>query len=181
MQGTKIIQDDDQNSTDFGKCITLLEEKDLSYDILVAGSLSGRFDQSMSLIHHLHLLLVPADPPEGYARYKPRKCVLLTPQNLVCLLGQGSHQLSIPRAKGLTCGLIPIGGEAIVTTKGLRWNLEHSPTVFGGLVSTSNEIVGMIDHGMMEVEIETSAPIIWCEELNVDGRGVDANATANRF
>jgi len=60
----------------------------------------------------------------------------------------------------LHCGLIPLSGAATVTTTGLRWNLTHQETRFGGLVSTSNSF-GEEE----EVRVETSGLLLWTMDM----------------
>jgi hypothetical protein len=36
---------------------------------------------------------------------------------------QGAHSIVLSDIEGVSCGLLPIGGPATVTTRGLRWNL----------------------------------------------------------
>ena len=59
-QGTEIQCESEQESTDFMKCIDLInikeEETSLKYDILAMGAFGGRFDQTMSNIHYLYKL-----------------------------------------------------------------------------------------------------------------------------
>ena len=41
---------------------------------------------------------------------------------------------------GKYCGIFPLGEPAIVTTAGLKWNLNKKILKFGSFVSSSNEI-----------------------------------------
>jgi len=56
----------------------------------------------------------------------------------------------------LKIGLIPLGMKCRrLTTNGLRWNLKGDDLAFGGLISSSNEVVNS------PVRVETSDPILW--------------------
>lgn len=55
------------------------------------------------------------------------------------------------------CSLVPLNGPAIVTTSGLRWNLDKSTLNFEGLISTSNEF----DGNSYNVVIESNKSILW--------------------
>jgi thiamine pyrophosphokinase len=55
---------------------------------------------------------------------------------------------------------VPLGGPcAHVRTSGLRWDLHGEPLAFGGMVSTSNEIVGPT------VTVQTDGPLVWTTVL----------------
>ena len=79
---------------------------------------------------------------------------------------------------GPTCGIMPIGSPATLTTKGLKWDMskwqlpfrlysesKHHVTIdnlkcqFGGMVSTSNAIDSDL------IEIVTDAPVVWTIEI----------------
>ena len=84
--------------------------------------------------------------------------MLCFPQgNTASLLPPGAHEIAVDASvEGPHCGLVPLGGPcASVTTRGLRWNLDAQPLAFGGLVSTSNLLVGDA------VEVETSDPLVF--------------------
>ena len=70
------------------------------------------------------------------------------------------------------CGLIPLQGPAVATSRGLRWNLDATEMRFGGLVSTSNIIEGE------EVWVETDADLIWTAELREEEAGGGGGARA---
>ena len=63
--------------------------------------------------------------------------------------------------EGPGCALIPLCGPCRVTTTGLRWNLRDRKTVFGELVSTSNEAVER------RVTVETDVPLVWTTDSNL--------------
>lgn len=44
--------------------------------------------------------------------------------------------------EGPECGLVPLAGPATATSTGLLYNVDDTPLRVGGLVSTSNQIVG---------------------------------------
>lgn len=76
---------------------------------------------------------------------------------------QGAHEIAVDHERvGPTCGLLPVGVDsAVISTRGLRWDLHAQESGFEGLVSTSNHLVRAHDR----VHVETSRPIWWCMEL----------------
>ena len=120
--------------------------------------------------------------------YPSRRVFLLGNDSAAMLLQKGSHViLSDPRYtrhtqiltwcrfESSTCGLFPLSGRATCITRGLEWDLDESmPLQFGGLISTSNKIIGIDNHssnhnhdtGIKRVQIECrDEPCIWTVEL----------------
>ncbi|KAI8340281.1 thiamine pyrophosphokinase 1-like protein [Chlamydoabsidia padenii] len=144
----------DQNSTDFMKCVDLLKEKEAQvnkvFDIVAMPALGGRFDQTIASINMLYYM---KDQIE-------RKVILLSDENMTMLLDKGTHHIEcLPDLEGPNCGIMPIGAPATMTTKGLKWNLDNHKCFFGGTVSTSNAIDADL------IEIETDAPLVWTIEI----------------
>lgn len=67
--------------------------------------------------------------------------------------------------EGPSCGLIPIGESAQISTKGLQWNLTSQVTKFGDLISTSNNVLYEDD---IEIDV-LDGKVVWSIELNWDG------------
>lgn len=121
-------------------------------EIVVLGGTGGRFDQSMSSLHHLYVL------------YQERQATLISDESIIVVLGKGKHSITCNLAiEGPTCGIIPLGSigssEAKLTTTGLKWDVENWRTSFGSQMSTSNSLVGP------HVTIEIDAPMVWTTEL----------------
>jgi len=116
--------------------------------ILALGGVGGRRDQEFANYNVMFT-------------YPHLPMVCITDHCLVTVLPPGRHTI-IPDAsvEGPVCGLIPLGGAARVTTSGLKWNLDNDEMRFGGLVSTSNEIVAA------EVMVETDGALIWTTETS---------------
>ncbi|KAI8078839.1 thiamine pyrophosphokinase [Halteromyces radiatus] len=147
----------DENSTDFMKCVELLKEKEKQlnqvFDIVATPALGGRFDQTIANINMLYFM---KDQIE-------RKVILLSDENLTVLLDKGKHHIHcMNELEGPTCGIMPIGAPATMTTKGLKWNLDNHTCYFGGMVSTSNAIDSNL------IEIETDSPLVWTIEIKQD-------------
>ncbi len=73
--------------------------------------------------------------------------------------GAMEHELTEHRVavfKGSMCGVIPIAGPCLVSTFGLRWDLQNSRLGFGTVISTSN--VAVSD----EVVLRSDGAILWC-------------------
>ncbi|XP_021775366.1 thiamine pyrophosphokinase 2-like isoform X2 [Chenopodium quinoa] len=145
-----INESHDQDTTDLHKCISHLsnltpesEKSDLC--ILVTGALGGRFDHEAGNINVLY-------------RFSNLRIILLSDDCLIQLLPKTHHhEIHIqPSVVGPHCGLLPIGVPAFhTTTSGLKWNLNDTEMMFGGLLSTSNIVTGDI------VSVRSDADLIW--------------------
>lgn len=154
-KSVKITKVNDQDSTDFMKCVYLLAEKEKAqnqiYDIVATPALGGRFDQTIASINLLYMM---KDQIE-------RRFILVSDENLTMLLDKGTHQIHCQlNLEGPTCGVMPIGSPATLTTKGLKWDMVDLKCEFGGMVSTSN----IVDNEV--IEIVTDAPVVWTIEIN---------------
>ncbi|KAF9434665.1 hypothetical protein BGZ76_007637 [Entomortierella beljakovae] len=162
-KGVPIEKLESQDSTDFMKCIDLVRDHDKvsnssnqqdqpstsNLGVVALGGTGGRFDQSMSLIHHLYIL------------NRERQATLVSDDSIVVILGPGKHEITCSlEIEGPTCGIIPVGiSKAVLTTSGLKWDVENWETSFGTQLSTSNALVES------KVVIETDAPVVWTTEL----------------
>jgi thiamine pyrophosphokinase len=154
-----VIQDPDQDSTDFGKAVSYIRKNYASnVDIVAVGSLGGRVDQGLSQLHHLYLF---QDEP-GYAA---GRLYLVTNQSVTFLLKSGKHRIhvggSAREVLGKYVGIIPIKEPSVITTRGLEWDVSDWETHFGGRISTSNHVRPDVDH----VEVETTKDVIFTISL----------------
>ncbi|KAF8557455.1 thiamine pyrophosphokinase Thi80 [Imleria badia] len=151
-----VLQDLDQDTTDLMKCIETLEEKERmeghKYETVILGGFSGRLDQTIHLLSHIYKI-----------RQIRSRVYVITDDNIGWVLDGGHHRISIDHeVLGPTCGLLPVGIDStVLSTSGLRWNLDETESSFDGLVSTSNHLVPAEQF----VTIKTSRPIWWCAEL----------------
>jgi len=149
-----VVQDHSQNSTDLMKCLESLQaleaQSNVKRDVIFLGGLSGRLDQTVHTLSFLHK-----------QRDSGRRLFVVSEDNVAWVLNTGESEIEIDlNVLGPTCGLLPVGvSSAILSTSGLKWNLDNAESSFDGLVSTSNAIVDK------RVWIKTSAPIWWCVEL----------------
>ena len=143
-----------QDTTDLHKCVALAVSSASatsslsSLRVVVLGALAGgRLDHQLAALSLLHtfraLRLTLVD--------ECATATLLRPGRTVIRLVEG--------AEGPVCGLVPLAGPAKVTSVGLRFELTDTRLEMGGLVSTSNTVVGR------EVVIITDAPLLWTTEL----------------
>ncbi|KAJ1668806.1 thiamine pyrophosphokinase [Coemansia sp. RSA 1813] len=152
-QGANIHCYSDQNSTDFMKGLSYLDNE-LRHGkdpndcvVVVVGGLGGRLD------HIMHTLKVL------FNNNLKRQICVISESNLTFVIPSGKNKILVnKRVDGPTCGILPLAGQTMLTTKGLRWNLNNHPSSFEGLMSTSN----IIDDP--EILIETTLPVAWtCE------------------
>ncbi|KAI0033560.1 thiamine pyrophosphokinase Thi80 [Vararia minispora EC-137] len=153
--GVPVVQDKDEYTTDLMKCVESLEELEspnsITHDIVLLGGLSGRLDQTIHTLSYLHKL-----------RHTGRRVFAVTDDNIGWVLDVGEHIIKIDHnTLGPTCGLLPVGVEsAVISTRGLVWDLDESVSSFDGLMSTSNHLIPGQD-----VWVRTSRPIFWSVEL----------------
>lgn len=89
-----------------------------------------------------------------------RRLIITSKENITFLLAPGRNVISTPRNKvGPTCGILPVGGTAVVNTDGFVWDMKDQETRFGGLVSTSNALAAD------EVVVDTNRPVVFTVEL----------------
>ncbi|MCJ1402093.1 hypothetical protein MMC11_005312 [Xylographa trunciseda] len=186
--GTKIYKDPDQYCTDLTKCLRHLSSPewkqytfrhwdryqtlaspdaedaisrqsgvslDATLDVLVLGSLGGRADQAFSLLHHLYA--VDEDP-----QIQCGDVYLLTPESVVFLLRKGRNRIQTPVAPSLlgeNVGIIPVAKAAVISTRGLEWDVREWETEFGKQLSTSNHVRSG------EVEVTTSERVLFTVDL----------------
>ncbi|KAF6757268.1 thiamine pyrophosphokinase [Ephemerocybe angulata] len=154
--GVTVVEDEDQDSTDLMKCVRALKEKEETesagqWDIVILGGLAGRLDHTIHTLAYLHKL-----------RTSRKRVFAVTDDNVGWVLTDGEHQIEVDHdLLGPTCGLLPVGIDStMLTTTGLRWNLDNHESSFDGLVSTSNHLVPG-----QNVGVRTTKPIWWTAEL----------------
>ena len=170
-RGCTIAHDPSTNSTDFDKALRLVEEAQASalrsegrharkWTVIAFGAFGDRFDHEMASVNVLH-------------RYKRFERLILMGERMTAeLLPPGRHIIRPnPLIEGPTCGLLPVGGRCEAAwTSGLRWNLRGEPLEFGGLVSSSNQLMCDEATGALEpVTVTCTQPLIWTTVLRPDG------------
>jgi thiamine pyrophosphokinase len=163
-RGSQIIKDTDQESTDFMKCLKLISTRadeiargsTQRLDIVALGDLGGRVDQGLSQLHHLYMANIDNSLHIG-------EVILLTTKSITFLLQKGHNKVYTPPGKGLAknVGILPIGRPAVISTKGLEWDVHDWRTEFGGHISTSNHIKSDV------VEVQTTERVVFTIELEV--------------
>lgn len=166
QQGVIVEENPDQYSTDFQKCLKWIRrhteqlrvsranaETLAPADVVAIGGLGGRVDQGFSQIHHLYLAQDDAELLNG-------RIYLLSEQSLSFVLETGWNVIHVDRDTfNENVGIIPVLGSAIITTKGLEWDVEDWKTEFGGQVSTSNHIRS----DKLEISFEGKSPLFTVE------------------
>lgn len=136
--GSEIVDlSQDQDSTDLQKCVAYVIAKhsqcgdawSRNIVILALGAFGGRLDHTLSNLSSLGC-------------HRNLDFVLIGDGNAARLLraGEKSKVYIQSREEGPMCGLVPFDGPAVVTTKGLKYNVSAQRLQFGKLISTSNTI-----------------------------------------
>ncbi|XP_067121701.1 thiamine pyrophosphokinase 1 [Centruroides vittatus] len=156
-KGSKIVRTDDQDATDFTKALIemmkVVNEKNMKLEsVLVITLMAGRLDHIMSNLQTLYLAKQMNCPP----------VYLISDKCVTWLLSKGKHKIKINSTfHNLSVGLIPLN-PCIVTTDGLKWELDNTELKFGGLISTSNTYKQDRNY----VIVETSDDLIWTMETS---------------
>lgn len=149
---SRIIRDPDQYSTDFSKAVGLARRESPGRALVCVGGLGGRVDQGLSQVHHLYLF-------QKSPTYADGRMYLVSGDSLSFVLKGGmTHRIRV-REPGIApdssrlrrrvsgdpfakyVGVVPVGEPAVITTRGLEWDVEDWPTAFGGKMSTSNHVL----------------------------------------
>jgi thiamine pyrophosphokinase len=154
-QDVAVVRDRDQYSTDFGKCMQNISSRLTSatiQDVLVLGTLGGRVDQGLGLLHEMI---------REETKHPNLRLWLFSESSLSFVLRSRQNALRGLVESGCfteNVGLVPIWGPAVISTEGLEWDVREWETHMGGQVSTSNHVKAD------EVRVETSAPILFTIE-----------------
>ncbi|XP_044757949.1 thiamin pyrophosphokinase 1 isoform X2 [Coccinella septempunctata] len=150
----KVINTPDQNATDFTKALIELDSHRANSGIdnvyVVTEMIEGRIDHVMANINTLFT---------AAKQFPHLRVYRLSSDSISWLLTPGSSSIGIPevlRDNQEWCSLVPVGAPAVITTSGLKWNLDNHRCLFGEMVSTSNTY-----DGSPVVEIQTDSPILW--------------------
>ena len=147
----KIVDlDADQDSTDMTKAIRYVQREAPGAAALnVVGVFGGRFDHELAALNTL-------------CTFRDLHIVLLGEHSLAFLVPAGPAVLNVEAWQGPACGLVPIAGATVTTTKGLRWDMDRLEMAFGGLVSTSNVA------DAARVDVEGSRDLVWTIEVQAE-------------
>ncbi|KAF2476161.1 thiamine pyrophosphokinase-like protein 1 [Lindgomyces ingoldianus] len=161
-RGVDVSQDLDQYSTDFGKAMQKIFSRDSpspQREVIVLGTLAGRVDQGLGLLHELI---------REESRHPDLQLWLFSESNVSFILKATHNIIQNTLSNRLftrNVGLLPIYGPAVITTTGLEWDVKDWETQMGHQVSTSNHTVAE------EVHVQTNAPILFTIERAVLATG----------
>ena len=174
LLGSKVVATPDQDYTDFTKCLQQLSSEmksghnkklDNVEAVFAFVESSGRLDQIMANIQTLFLAqdLLHSRPVTSDVS-APVPVFQLSSSTLSWLLAPGHHKIVTRECVSARshCGLIPLDGRAVVSSSGLKWNLDQGVLRFGELVSTSNGFNMSDDH----VSIETDNYLLWTMDFD---------------
>ncbi|RMZ71947.1 thiamine pyrophosphokinase [Pyrenophora seminiperda CCB06] len=154
-RGVVVSRDRDQHSTDFGKCMQELSSRlpaSALKDVLVLGTLGGRVDQGLGLLHQM---------TKEESEHENVRLWLFSESSLTFILRSRSNVLRGLQQSGVfgeNVGILPIYGPASISTEGLEWDVKDWYTQLGGRISTSNHVKADV------VRIETDAPVLFTIE-----------------
>ncbi len=119
----KLFRIDEQNSTDFEKCLVRI----VAPLCLAVGFTGRRLDHELAVMNAL-------------VRHAGRKCILIGSDDVVFALS-GAVALDLPRRTRLS--LFPLAPVHVAGT-GLRWEVDEVPFDPAGKIGTSNEVTGPV-------------------------------------
>ena len=182
-RAVSVTQDEDKYSTDFGKVVGKLRqlvrhEARSHQDVLILGSLAGRVDQGIGLLHEMYREARQDVDIKNAAEYGPRlRLWLYSESSCSFVLHSGRSRIVTALERNENgvddtteersslfspnVGLLPIYGPAAITTKGMEWDVHDWKTEMGGQVSTSNHVVDLA----AGAEVETDHEVLFTIEL----------------
>lgn len=153
--GVEVVRDGDQYSTDFGKTMSKISTRDNAAsqkDVLILGTLAGRVDQGLGLLHEM---------TREETKHPNLRLWLFSESSLSIILRSRRTVVRSLLSSGFfteNVGVVPVYGPATISTAGLEWDVKDWYTQMGGQVSTSNHVKAD------EVQIETDEPILFTIE-----------------
>jgi thiamine pyrophosphokinase len=146
--GSKFIKIWDQDRNDIQKCLSVLQENNVSEPVVVFGGFGGRFDQTIASIHI------------GLSTERLR-IWFIDENNVVTWIRPGDTGILCPQQwTQKICGLLPIACPVKhIKTEGLKWNCDFGLSM-NSFISSSNEIA----EGADKVLIQTSDPVLWMNQ-----------------
>jgi thiamine pyrophosphokinase len=134
------------------KIFSRLPSSNTLQDVLVLGTLGGRVDQGLGILHEMI---------REETKHPNLRLWLFSESSLSFVLRSQKNVLRGLVESGCfteNLGLVPIWGPAVISTEGLEWDVREWETQMGGQVSTSNHVKAD------EVVVQTSAPILFTIE-----------------
>jgi thiamine pyrophosphokinase len=137
----QVSQDHDQYSTDFGKTMQKISCRDTCTplkDVLVLGTLAGRVDQGLGLLHEMI---------REETKHPSLRLWLFSESSLSFILRSEHNVVRGLQASGFfteNIGLLPVWGPATITTTGLEWDVKEWYTHMGGQVSMPRQMKFML-------------------------------------
>lgn len=124
----------------------------LQKDVLILGTLAGRVDQGLGLLHEM---------TREETKHPNLRLWLFSESSLSIILRSKRTIIRGLLSHGFfteNLGLVPVYGPATISTAGLEWDVKDWFTHMGGQVSTSNHVK------TDEVQVETDEPILFTIE-----------------
>lgn len=134
--GAILTQIDEQNSTDFEKCLTTIRAE----TYLCAGFLGKRLDHALACLRSLAAF--------------PEKRILLLSDEDVVMHCPCNFKLELP--EGTRVSLFPMGPVEAIRSKGLKWPIDGLKFEPSGMIGTSNEALG----GEVHIELASHKMLI---------------------
>lgn len=156
-RNSEISKDPDQYSTDFGKVLKKIRERSTgskSADVLILGSLAGRVDHAVGILHRLQ---------QESKEHPQTQLWLLSESSLSFILKEGKsivHFESVSSRFTHNVGILPIYGPAKISTEGLEWDVKDWETSMDSQISTSNHLV------RSTAVVETDHAVLFTVELS---------------
>lgn len=153
-KGSEVVETEDQNYTDFTKCLKILANKyatnsDLhSIDTIVC--MVGQSDRLDHVMSNINTLITSRSSFPSHMNI-----ILLTEDCCTCVLSQGKTVLDLKMhchfQHPTSCSFFPIKNPALVSTVGLKSNLQNQVLEFGSFFNAENELDG---NSKMQIETD---------------------------
>lgn len=164
-----------QYSTDFMKCLDRIAEwrrksgrrlQAAESHVLVLGGLGGRVDQALHILHQLFVTAAAADDDDDDDTRRPGQRIwLFSEDSISFVLERGRNEISTRLSAGYlgkTIGIVPMGGRAHITTKGLEWDVVEWEAEFGKRISTSNHVTADV------IQVDTTERVLFTIERSTE-------------